>query len=282
MVFRDGVRAPETVEWTREEILREARKAATSVTAEATKEVLLSHNQGTLRARDIRRLLIDLLEGDPELLVRKHSILVKLPPLTAIVMHDRCFVFIPDGADSLLGVLRKNLSSAPEAEQQDGEITHDFLPFELKAIEAILVTVVTEIRKDFKDLSLAVKSVLKGVKGSTQSGGLEKLHQEKNKSSRFLLRLRGIRKAISTLLDTDEDMALMNLTKIHREPQRYSDASSQEWRYDHDEVELLLEAYLHEVEAVLNQATFQQSEIEAYEGLGTNNACVMCTCDRME
>jgi hypothetical protein len=157
MVFRDGVRAPETVEWTREEILREARKAATSVTAEATKEVLLSHNQGTLRARDIRRLLIDLLEGDPELLVRKHSILVKLPPLTAIVMHDRCFVFIPDGADSLLGVLRKNLSSAPEAEQQDGEITHDFLPFELKAIEAILVTVVTEIRKDFKDLSLAVK-----------------------------------------------------------------------------------------------------------------------------
>jgi hypothetical protein len=40
-------------------------------------------------------------------------------------------------------------------------------------------------------------------------------------------------------------------------------------RYDHDEVELLLEAYLQEVEAILNQTHFQQSEIEAYEGLGT-------------
>jgi hypothetical protein len=70
MALRDGVRALETVtvEWTREEILREARKATTSVTAEATKGALLSHNQGTLRARDIRRLLIGLLEGDPGLL----------------------------------------------------------------------------------------------------------------------------------------------------------------------------------------------------------------------
>ena len=42
-----------------------------------------------------------------------------------------------------------------------------------------------------------------------------------------------------------------------------------EWKYDHDEVELLLEAYLQEVETILNQAVFQQSEIEAYEGLGS-------------
>jgi hypothetical protein len=46
-------------------------------------------------------------------------------------------------------------------------------------------------------------------------------------------------------------------------------------RYDHDEVELLLEAYLQEVEAILNHADFQQSEIEAYEGIGTLGA-ILC------
>ncbi len=45
-------------------------------------------------------------------------------------------------------------------------------------------------------------------------------------------------------------------------------------------MELLLEAYLQEVETILNQTDFQQSNIEAYEGLGTLGA-IFCVhvCD---
>jgi hypothetical protein len=150
---RDSSR-PEMVWWTREEVLLEARNAAalsTSASEPGPENFVkgttrLRNLQGTLRARDIRRLLIDLHHGDPELLVRKHSILVKLPPLTAIVMHDRCFVFVPDGADSLLGVLLDHIcppSARAQVQVQElvKQVVDEILPFELKAIEAILVTV---------------------------------------------------------------------------------------------------------------------------------------------
>jgi hypothetical protein len=171
MVFRDTSRSeritagksfsrPELVEWTREQVLFEARKAAIPPMSEEGEAQTIPKNvvrdtTGTVRARDIRRLLIDLEYGDPELLVRRHSTLVKLPPLTAIVMHDRCFVFVPDGADSLLGVLTEHLCAASSQEDAPphnsvsphdpvsvrGHAQDEILPFELKAIEGILVTV---------------------------------------------------------------------------------------------------------------------------------------------
>ena len=42
---------------------------------------------------------------EPTVLVRKHTVLISLNPLRAIVTADRMILIVPDGADSLLYML---------------------------------------------------------------------------------------------------------------------------------------------------------------------------------
>ncbi len=80
------------MEWTLEQILFEAISEGETQTIPKN---VVGYTTGTVRAWDIRRLLIDLQDGDPELLVRRRSILVKIPPLRRA---QNFFFFVPDGA----------------------------------------------------------------------------------------------------------------------------------------------------------------------------------------
>jgi DNA gyrase/topoisomerase IV subunit A len=62
-----------------------------------------------IRLRDLRRLEYSLnpLE-EPTLLVRRHSVLLSLDPLRAIVMADKLLFIVPDGADSLISKLEQS------------------------------------------------------------------------------------------------------------------------------------------------------------------------------
>lgn len=98
---------------------------------------------GTLRARDIRLLDTSFSNAhDPSIVVRRHAVMINLPPIKALVTYNRCFLVVPDGADSLL---------APFMEKLQRETTHDregFESFDLRAMEAIFVTVCSQLQKD--------------------------------------------------------------------------------------------------------------------------------------
>ena len=65
---------------------------------------------GYLHPRDMRRLVTPFsASNEPELIVRRHVMLLNFDPLRAVVLRDRLLVLVPDGADSLLQDLEKKV-----------------------------------------------------------------------------------------------------------------------------------------------------------------------------
>lgn len=73
---------------------------------------------GYLHPRDMRRLVTPFsASNQPELIVRRHVMLLNFDPLRAIVLRDRLLVIVPDGADSMLVQLENRVrGGAREAE----------------------------------------------------------------------------------------------------------------------------------------------------------------------
>lgn len=58
---------------------------------------------GFLHPRDMRKLVTPFsVSNEPELIVRRHVMLLNFDPLRAIILRDRLLVLVPDGADSIL------------------------------------------------------------------------------------------------------------------------------------------------------------------------------------
>jgi hypothetical protein len=65
---------------------------------------------GYLHPRDMRRLVTHFSSSnEPDLIVRRHAMLLNFDPLRAIILHDRLLVLIPDGADSMLADLERRV-----------------------------------------------------------------------------------------------------------------------------------------------------------------------------
>ena len=47
--------------------------------------------------------------NEPQLIVRRHVMLLNFDPLRAIVLRDRLLVLVPDGADSILIALEQRV-----------------------------------------------------------------------------------------------------------------------------------------------------------------------------
>jgi hypothetical protein len=63
-----------------------------------------------LHPRDMRRLVTPFsTSNEPELIVRRHVMLLNFDPLRAIILRDRLLVLVPDGADSLITKLEQRV-----------------------------------------------------------------------------------------------------------------------------------------------------------------------------
>ena len=65
---------------------------------------------GYLHPRDMRRLVTPFSKSnEPDIIVRRHVMLLNFDPLRAIILRDRVLVLVPDGADSILVELEKRI-----------------------------------------------------------------------------------------------------------------------------------------------------------------------------
>jgi hypothetical protein len=65
---------------------------------------------GYLHPRDMRRLVTPFSStNEPQLIVRRHVMLLNFDPLRAVVLRDRLLVLIPDGADDLIMALERRV-----------------------------------------------------------------------------------------------------------------------------------------------------------------------------
>ncbi|GLD92951.1 hypothetical protein PINS_up001543 [Pythium insidiosum] len=248
---RDAVRLPRKLKFTSR---RGSRRVSDPRVLEFNKFIDVQR----VHARDIRKLLNAFtVTNEPTIVVRKQAVLINADPVRAVVMRDRCLVILPDGADSLLRILIDNFREYAPAEQND-------LPYELRAIEALLATICLYFESEFERTAPIVSTALdRLVRGRISMGQLETLRKFKNSINEFESQVDGIRRALMLTLDSENDIRLLHLTRLYEDPTLLNDLYS----FDSEEAEALIENYLQEIFSTRTKASLLQYRIQNTESL---------------
>ncbi|KAJ2477637.1 magnesium ion transporter [Coemansia sp. RSA 2131] len=211
--------------------------------------------QHGLQARDLRKIDSKFVNQMPAILVRRHAILVNLLHIRALIEADRIVLFDSIGAHSqgnLVYELQERLRS--NARAGPAELAQ---PFEFRALEAVLISVVGSLQSDEEVLVNLVQNLLAYLEESVDRAKLRELLQYSKRLSRFEQKVLNIRDAIEEVLEQDEDLAAMYLTqKLH---------GSARARDDHEDVELMMETYLKQVEEIVNHIESVSSHVRTTE-----------------
>lgn len=176
----------------------------------------------------------------PHILVRETSILISLLHLRVLIKADRVLVFDAYGsADSYIqslfmydleGKLRqREVASRPVSSSQSA------LPYEFRALEAVLVSVTSGLEGEFEGVREPVVRVLRALEEDIDRDKLRHLLIYSKRLGSFEQKARLVRDAIEDLLEADDDLTAMYLTE--KANGRGRDEQ------DHQEVEMLLESY---------------------------------------
>ncbi|KAJ9500447.1 magnesium ion transporter [Exophiala xenobiotica] len=210
----------------------DANGSVTMVAGEFRKSELIA--KYGLLPRDLRKIDSSVL---PHILVRPTAILINLLHLRVLIQSDRVLVFDAYGStDSytqslfmydLEGKLRQ------KADPRNGS-TH--LPYEFRALEAVLISVTSGLEAEFALVRDPVTHILSELEEDIDRDKLRHLLIHSKKLGTFEQKARLVRDAIDDLLEADDDLAAMYLTE-----RKTSGTLRPE--NDHQEVEMLLESY---------------------------------------
>ncbi|KAI9725737.1 MAG: magnesium ion transporter [Chrysothrix sp. TS-e1954] len=190
-----------------------------------------------LLPRDLRKIDSSLL---PNILIRPSAILINLLHLRVLIKHDKVLVFDAYGStDSYTQTLFMDdleyKLRAPETRTPGSSTVGAQLPYEFRAIEAILISVTNGLESEFEGVREPVVRVLRELEEDIDRDKLRHLLIYSKKLSSFEQKARLVRDAIDDLLEADDDLAAMYLTEKAKGALREND--------DHTEVEMLLENY---------------------------------------
>jgi magnesium transporter len=194
-----------------------------------------------LLPRDLRKIDSSLL---PHILIRPGAILVNLLHLRVLIKHNRVLVFDAYGStDSYTqSVFMYDLEG--KLRQLDAK-SNGSLPYEFRALEAVLISVTTGLEGEFEGVREPVVRVLRELEEDIDRDKLRYLLIYSKKLGTFEQKARLVRDALDELLEADDDLAAMYLTE-----KAVGKGRSEQ---DHAEVELLLESY-HKVTDEIVQA----------------------------
>jgi magnesium transporter len=194
-----------------------------------------------LLPRDLRKIDSSFL---PHILVRPSAILINLLHLRVLIKHDRVLVFDAYGStDSYTqSVFMYDLEG--RLRQKDTR-ANGALPYELRALEAVLISATNALESEFEGVREPVVGVLRELEEDIDRDKLRYLLVYSKRLGTFEQTARLVRDALEELLEADDDLAAMYLTaKAAAKPHNEN---------EHTEVELLLESY-HKVTNEIVQA----------------------------
>jgi magnesium transporter len=146
------------------------------------------------------------------------------------------------------------------------------LPFELKAVDAVLHTVSVMLAKDVDTLQEAVYDTVDEVvvKGRASIGdhNQQLLRAFKNEIKEMSSRVDNFVRAINEALDDLEDLSLMNLSRLLTHPERFIQPVPEEvLNEESDEPELILEVYMQQALSIYNQLDLLKGQVTTSEEL---------------
>ncbi|KAK4154847.1 hypothetical protein C8A00DRAFT_42461 [Chaetomidium leptoderma] len=195
-----------------------------------------------LLPRDLRKIDSSNL---PHILVRPSAILLNLLHLKVLIKHDRVLLFDVYGSTSSYpqSAFMYDLEGKLQQKQASGV---NSLPYEFRALEAVLMSATSELEADFEAVRDPVIRILSELEEDIDREKLRMLLVLSKRVSTFEQKARLVRDAIEELLEADDDLAAMYLTEKTHDLIRGED--------DHTEVELLLESYNKICDEVVQEA----------------------------
>ncbi|KAK1758446.1 hypothetical protein QBC47DRAFT_339320 [Echria macrotheca] len=206
-----------------------------------------------LLPRDLRKIDSSNL---PHVLVRPSAILLNLLHLKVLIKHDRVLLFDAYGSTSSYPQSAFMYDLQGKLQQKQGSGANS-LPYEFRALEAVLMSVTSELEADFEAVRDPVLRVLSDLEDDIDREKLRLLLVLSKRVSTFELKAKLVRDAIEELLEADDDLSSMYLTEKTHDLYRGED--------DHTEVELLLESYNKICDEVVQEASNLVSSIRNTE-----------------
>ncbi|KOS17665.1 Mitochondrial inner membrane magnesium transporter MRS2 [Escovopsis weberi] len=195
-----------------------------------------------LLPRDLRKIDSSNL---PHILIRPSAILLNLLHLRVLIKRDRVLLFDVYGSktsypqSAFMYDLQGKLQQRPPPGVPG-------LPYEFRALEAVLTSVTSELEADFEAVREPVMHVLSELEDDIDRQKLRQLLILSKRVSTFEQKAKLVRDAIEELLEADDDLAAMYLTEKAHDLYRNTD--------DHTEVEMLLESYGKLTDEIVQEA----------------------------
>ncbi|GAA5874548.1 hypothetical protein JCM16303_002902 [Sporobolomyces ruberrimus] len=221
-----------------------------------------------LLPRDLRSLDAHVLDVRPSLIVCARSMILCTPVIRAIISADN-LVLIGSDRENPICTEEDNQRLAESVQKvlhyleltnggAGGTAGKEEIPFELRALEALLLLTVRGLKEVATTLQEKVYGVIPQLRFGVSPAELRDLLECKRSVQDILLSGRGIQSALSTILSEDEDLAGMYLTD--RQNGKPHDVSN------HQTAELLLEYYerrLDEVNESCSRLSTLLSEVDS-------------------
>jgi hypothetical protein len=202
-------------------------------------------------SRDLRKIDDSFFLGShPMILVRQNVVLVNIDPMRAVVLRNRCLLLDCKLAHGVVDKLSRHTQS------QDTD-----LAFELRVLEAILDTVIHALDEEFGDMNRSMLKRLEHLRAFKASVDLEMVRKNKNDISSLDSRVQAIQTMLDDLLDDEDDMCLLHLTRFWDHPEEFDDLDT----FDRDDAEALLEAAMQGVNRIRRTIATLTNEIASTE-----------------
>ncbi|KAL0863057.1 hypothetical protein Bca101_042175 [Brassica carinata] len=255
-----------------------------------------------IHARDLR-ILDPNLSYPSTILGRERAVVLNLEHIKAIITSDE--VLLRDPSDEnvipVLKELERRLPVGDEAQhgQGDGKESsaanndadageEDDSPFEFRALEVFLEAICSFLAARTTELETAAYPALDELTSKISSRNLDRVRKLKSAMTRLTARVQKVRDELEQLLDDDDDMAELYLSrklssassassspncyltspnigsKISR-ASRASLATARGDENDVEELEMLLEAYFMQIDSTLNRLTTLREYIDDTE-----------------
>ncbi|GAA5936079.1 CorA family magnesium transporter [Sporobolomyces koalae] len=229
----------------------------TTAAAHLSKSALCS--KYGIQPRDLRKLDSAVPTVVPTILSRKSCILLTMLHLRVVITAQEMTIFDSVGSEDswLKGVF---IWSAEHALKSQGNSPSTGpLPYEFKALEAALTSVVAALENDLANIRSHVVELLNVMETHIDRDNLRLMLQYSRKLSIFQKRAALVQEALDELLSNDDDLAAMYLTaKIQGQP-RSAD--------DHEEIELLLESFSKQCEEIVSEVETLSANVRHTEDI---------------
>ncbi|XP_019444477.1 PREDICTED: magnesium transporter MRS2-I-like isoform X1 [Lupinus angustifolius] len=258
-----------------------------------------------IHARDLR-ILDPLLSYPSTILGRDKAIILNLEHIKAIITAKEVFLRDPKDDDvvPIVEELRRRLPKVncsgqgeedKSTQEGEGGEENEF-PFEFRALEVALEAICSFLDARTRELETASYPALDELTSKISSRNLDRVRKLKSAMTRLTNRVQKIRDELENLLDDDDDMAELYLSrKLVVSSSPTSNSDSPNWQFnspnlaskihtsstttvhmenDVEELEMLLEAYFMQIDGTLNKlATLREytDDTEDYINIQLDN-----------